>query len=50
MKGVAEPEQVILEECWQVFKNLVKDAMASFLQLFVPGSKILSKNKLIKWG
>jgi hypothetical protein len=43
MEGVAEPEQVILEEFWQVFKNLVKDLMDTFLRLFVPESKV-------KWG
>jgi hypothetical protein len=49
MEGVAEPEQLILEEYWQEFENLVKDVMDICLWLFVPESKILSKNKPIKW-
>jgi hypothetical protein len=41
MKGVIEPQQVILEEYWQVLENLVKDAVDIFLRLFVPESKVL---------
>jgi hypothetical protein len=52
MEGVAEPEQVILEEYWQVFENSVKYVMerATFVRLFVSESKAFSKNKPIKWG
>jgi ATP sulfurylase len=36
-------------EYWEVNENSVKDIMNIFLGLFVPESKVLSKNKPIKW-
>ncbi len=36
-------------EYWEVNENSVKDIMDIFLRLFVPESKVLSKNKPIKW-
>jgi hypothetical protein len=50
MESVTVPEQGIVEEYWQVYHNSVKDVMDIFLHLFVPESKVLSKNKPIKWS
>jgi hypothetical protein len=44
-----EPREMIVEEYHEVFENWVKDVMDIFLRLFVPESKVLSKNKSIKW-
>jgi hypothetical protein len=40
---------MIVEEYFEVFENWVKDVMDIFLRLFVLESKVLSKNKPIKW-
>jgi hypothetical protein len=50
MESVTVSEQVIVDEYWQVHENSVKDVMDIFLRLFVPESKVLSKNKPIKWS
>jgi hypothetical protein len=46
---VAEPQEMRIEEYWRVNENSVKDIMDIFLRLFVPESKVLSKNKPVKW-
>ena len=40
---------MIVDKYWEVNENSVKDVMDIFLRLFVPESKVLSKNKPIKW-
>jgi hypothetical protein len=49
VEGVADPQEVIVEESWEVHKKLVKDVMDVFLPLFVPESNRLSNSKPIKW-
>jgi hypothetical protein len=49
VEGVADPQEMIEDEYWEVNENSVKDVMDIFLRLFVPESKVLSKNKPIKW-
>ena len=49
IEGAREPREMIVEEYFEVFENSAKDVMDIFLRLFVPESKVLSKNKPIKW-
>jgi hypothetical protein len=49
VEGVADPQEMIVDEYWEVNENSVKDVMGIFLRLFVPESKVLLKNKPIKW-
>ena len=49
MEGVADPQEMIVEEPWQVKDNLVKDVMDIFLHLRVAESKVILKTKPIKW-
>jgi hypothetical protein len=47
--SVAENQEMIVNEYWEVNENSVKDTMDIVLRLFVPESKVLTKNKPIKW-
>ena len=49
IESVAEHQDMMEVEYWEVNENSVKDIMDIFLRLFVPESKVLSKNKPIKW-
>jgi hypothetical protein len=49
IESVAEHQEMIEVECWEVNENSVKDIMDIFLRLFAPESKVMSKNKPIKW-
>jgi hypothetical protein len=49
IESSAEHQEMIEVEYWEVNETLVKDIMDIFLRLFVPESKVLSKNKPIKW-
>jgi hypothetical protein len=49
IESVAEHQEMIEVEYWEVNENSVKDIMDIFLRLFVPESKVLSKNTPIKW-
>jgi hypothetical protein len=49
IESVGEPRAMIVQECFQVFENSVKDVIDIFLRLFIPESKVLSKNKPVKW-
>jgi hypothetical protein len=49
IESVAENQEMIVNKYWEVNENSVKDIMDIFLHLFVPESKVLTKNKPIKW-
>jgi hypothetical protein len=49
VEGAADPQEMIVDKYWEENENSVKDVMDIFLRLFVPESKVLSKNKPIKW-
>jgi hypothetical protein len=49
IESVAENQEMIVNKYWEVNENSVKDIMDIFLRLFVPESKVLTKNKPMKW-